>query len=359
MGATVSARTPPLSEPVANATPPSTRLHTWLAGTLLVVAGVVLAWLQQQMAFGPHVSQRVFPAYLAGESQAIFNARVLMREVLRWLWDVTGASPIGINHALQTVAAVAALLATRAFARRWLSPGRATAAAVLAGGWVVWGFARFTDAISYPYDLPAFAFSAAGLAAIVWGRYAALAAVIAVGTFNKETTFWLVPACFFWTMRDRASWRDRGNWVRVIGLALLFLAAYQVPRLLMATGTAPSPLTVSLIEMDPGAPAPGSYRAWQNFRLIVLLKPMTGFPWIHVALSIHLLAMALWSRVPKALRQLLAGALFFYLPIMFVGNVWELRIFNEVLPLAATSLLVAFGGSSAPVQIRSENENAS
>lgn len=86
---------------------------------------------------------------------------------------------------------------------------------------------------------------------------------------------------------------------------------------------------------------------------------MTGFPWIHVALSIHLLAMALWSRVPKALRQLLAGALFFYLPIMFVGNVWELRIFNEVLPLAATSLLVAFGGSSAPVQIRSENENAS
>jgi hypothetical protein len=264
-----------------------------------------------------------------------------MRGLLRWLWDLFGGDVYTINLVLQAGFATAGMVGVWLFARRWLGEVGALITAVGTAGWLCWGFAPFTGAVSYPYDLPAFAFSALGLAAVVWRRYWLLALVIAVGCFNKETVFWLVPAWFFWAMKDPEHRTDRGEWFRSVGLGLLFVAVYTVPRLIFPQGEGASPLTMSYLETDPGAPTPGSLRLWQNFRLVVLLKPMYGFPWIHTALALHLAAPVLWRRLPADLRWLYAAAIFFVLPTIIVGNVWELRIFNELMPLSVTALLVA------------------
>ena len=58
---------------------------------------------------------------------------------------------------------------------------------------VLWTYAVHLDAnFSYPYDLPSVAFFTGGLLAIYTRRFWPLAAVMLVGTFNRETTLFLI-----------------------------------------------------------------------------------------------------------------------------------------------------------------------
>lgn len=57
----------------------------------------------------------------------------------------------------------------------------------------LWTYVVHIDAnFSYPYDMPSLAFFAGGLLAIYTRRFWPLAAVMLVGTFNRETTLFLV-----------------------------------------------------------------------------------------------------------------------------------------------------------------------
>lgn len=58
---------------------------------------------------------------------------------------------------------------------------------------VLWTYVVHLDAnFSYPYDMPSLAFFVGGLLAIYTRRFWPLAAVIFVGTFNRETTLFLI-----------------------------------------------------------------------------------------------------------------------------------------------------------------------
>ncbi len=71
----------------------------------------------------------------------------------------------------------------------------------------LWSYVIHIDAnFSYPYDMPALAFFAAGLHAIYTRRFNTLAALVFVGTFNRETTIFLVGIYVL----DAAS-RDQSN----------------------------------------------------------------------------------------------------------------------------------------------------
>ncbi len=86
---------------------------------------------------------------------------------------------------------------------------------------------------SYPYDMPSLAFFTAGIFYIYLGRFLPLALILAVGTFNRETTLLLVGIY----MLDAASipsnltagWRNRFDlsripWLRVLYLVTIWLA---------------------------------------------------------------------------------------------------------------------------------------
>jgi len=86
---------------------------------------------------------------------------------------------------------------------------------------------------SYPYDLPSLAFFTAGLYYIYLRRFLPIVIILAVGTFNRETTLFLIGIYIL----DAASipseltakWRARFDlsripWVRVAYLAAIWLA---------------------------------------------------------------------------------------------------------------------------------------
>lgn len=315
--------------------PPPHREIQWVVCAAL---GVGVALMQRWLTWRGIVVRQVFPDYLSGDSHVIFNARLLMRVILRFLWDNTGANVYTLNLMLQCAFAAAGMLAVWAAARRFCPGWTPLAGCVVTAGWLCWGFSKATDAVSYPYDLPAFAFSALGLAAILHGRYIALLLCVGIGCLNKETVFWLPAA---WLLYGWAMARPtRRLLMETTALAVVYTVAYVLPRVILPQTEGSPALTVSLIETDPGSPLPGYPRILQNLRYLVLLQPPIGLPWIHVAVLPHLLAFALWRWLPVPLRAVHAGLLFFYLPTMVVGNVWELRIFNEAIPLMA--LVVTF-----------------
>ena len=58
---------------------------------------------------------------------------------------------------------------------------------------MMWTYAIHSEAnFSYPYDMPAVAFFSAGLYSIYSRRYLLLLAVVVLGTFNRETTLFLI-----------------------------------------------------------------------------------------------------------------------------------------------------------------------
>lgn len=90
------------------------------------------------------------------------------------------------------------------------------------------------DVLSYPYDLPAVAFFTAGLYYIYVRRFWPLVVVVLVGTFNRETTLFLIPiylidaasiptATAASTLRSRISLRGL-PWLRAALLFALWFA---------------------------------------------------------------------------------------------------------------------------------------
>lgn len=311
---------------------------------VIAILGVALGFLQDALTMRGVVTRQVFPDYIAGQSDVIFVSRVLMRGVLRGIWELVGGDLRTINLAVQCVAAVIGVGATWLAARRWLGGWEALGVAFLASGWLCWGLARFTGGVSYPYDFPAFAFSALGVAAVAWGWWPGVALAVLVGGFNKETVFWLVPLWFFARMAEPEARRSPKVWAGAVALGLLFVAVYLTPRLLFPASGEARAVTMSWIETDPGAPAPGSPRIWQNFRLLFLLNPTYGLPWIHVALVFHVISWALYWRTPREFRWMMLAVPFFVAPTVLVGNVWELRIFNELVPFTAMTYGLALRG---------------
>ncbi len=98
----------------------------------------------------------------------------------------------------------------------------------------LWTYVIHIDAnYSYPYDLPSLAFFTAGLYYIYTRRFWPLAAVVILGTFNRETTLFLIGIYLLdaastgttdraFSLRSRFTLRNL-PWVRVALLALFWI----------------------------------------------------------------------------------------------------------------------------------------
>ena len=185
---------------------------------------------------------------------------------------------------------------------------------------------------SFPYDLPATMFLGWGTYLLLTGRFGWLLAVFALGTWNRETTLFLVlfAAILALTRSGRWEWRSitRTDITRIASLSALWLA-----------------ITAALHHRYAGNPTEAGSRLSSNLR--ALLHPML---WPSILSASAFLFPWLWlrrHRLPTALR---AGVLLLPLWILIllcVGQILELRIYGDISVFVAVCAAYIFTGDRA------------
>jgi hypothetical protein len=243
-----------------------------------------------------------------------------------------------VNLIVQAGFVLAALVVIYRATATLTSPAGALFASALTVAFVPWGFLSVGFRVSYPYDLPTIFFSAAGLAAILARRFDLLCAVVAIGTLNKETTVFLLPAYVL------AAWGHESRRVlftRAVVLAAIFAAAYEVPRVFLQSSQ-PLLITVHTASGD----AAGS-RVWANLDHLFQGEPGDFIQSVWWVALVHVPALLHWKRLPRALRAAYLASPVFIVPLFFFGNIYELRLYNELIPLGAMGSAAALVGAAA------------
>jgi len=321
-----------------------------LAAVLFVIA-LALAQVQASMTYQLPLGQQAFERYLGMELHVIFHARLLMFVLIHGLAESSFRyiSTYQANYLWQTLFLWGAFLALYAAARRRLGVAAALLAPLLAAAYIPWGFFVVGYRIAYPYDLPAIFFCASGLLAIVANRYWALAALIAIGTLNKETMAWLIPAYCFYQPRDARFARET-LW-RTAALAAIFGVAYETPRLWASMWEFGRPIWLAAQTSTEGPDGCAVSFAKLNALEFLRIERGTALQNIYWPLSLHLPAFLRFRHLPAEWRRLYWAAPFYLIPLFLWGNLVELRLFNEMIPLgaigAAWILSRSYAGQSA------------
>jgi hypothetical protein len=228
-------------------------------------------------------------------------------------------------------------------ARRFVPhPAIACAAPLLACAFLPWGFLENGFNMSYPYDLPVVFFSALAIWFIVSGQYWPLLATIVLGTLNKETMVWLVPVYVLQSLLEGGPRARR--WLRSILLGGAFAACYLGPRVLMGTPDDHAALTFSSRAdqvLKNGAIA--HTRLQSNLQELRLNHRGRFYQNVYWVFLLHLPALIGWRRLPRQLRLLYAGVPFLLVPLFVFGNICELRLYNEIIPLGAVAATCVLG----------------
>lgn len=310
--------------------------HVWLL-LVLLIPSALLTSLQHDLTNHAWPANLILPGYAAGEVSremlgtapaSIVQARCLVRGVLRLCLTVGGPHLEGYNLAVQFAAAWAALGLVYAAAARVVPPFAAGGAVLLATVYVPWGFLSVGYAASWPYDLPSLAFAALGTWAILARRFVPFALALTLGTLNKETVVFLLPAYLLamWPCLPRRAWL-----AQALILAAAFALAYEVPRIAYTRQHLPT-ATFSAYDQGPRWAA-----NLGHLRLHVQGLPLENIYW---AFTLHLAPLLGWRTLPRGLRALYACAPVLLVPLFFVGNVYELRLYNELIPAGAVATVL-------------------
>jgi hypothetical protein len=321
--------------------------------TLAATAAWMLAVLQADVTNVTDYSASIVRDYADGTigdhwtdgvPAVIWKARLLVRGLILALTAVAPRLTVETaNVCVQAGFVLAALVVIYRATALLATPAGALFASAVAVAAVPWGFLSVGFRISYPYDLPTIFFSAAGLAAILSRRFVLLAAVVAIGTLNKETTVYLLAAYVL------AEWRTESGRVlltRALILAAIFAVAYEVPRLLLQSAQ-PMLVTVHTASGD----AAGS-RVWSNLKHLLEGEPGGFIQSVWWVAMLHVPAMLYWRRLPRALRAAYIATPLFIVPLWFFGNIYELRLYNELIPLGAMACAAALVTPDAPQRVR-------
>jgi len=280
-----------------------------------------------------------------GVPPIIWKARVLVRGLLLALTAVLPHLNVETaNLIVQASFVLAALVVIYRSTATLATPAGALFASALAVAFVPWGFLSVGFRISYPYDLPAIFFSAAGLAAILARRFDLLVAAVAIGTLNKETTVFLLPA---YVLAEWGRGEGRGVLTRALILAAAFAVAYEVPRVLLQSSQ-PMLVTVHTASGD----AAGS-RVWSNLRHVFNGEPGAFIQSVWWVALLHAPPLLSWTRLPRPLKAAYVATPLFVVPLFFFGNIYELRLHNELIPLGAMGCAaVLVGLPDAPQRVK-------
>ena len=172
----------------------------------------------------------------------------------------------------------------------------------------------------YPWDMSTLFLFTLGLIALYQEKWRLFYPLLAVATLNKETTCFLI-LIFFYVEIGRLNWKQMAMHV--------------------STGTAVcwrlnSALYLYFQNGTSGALFENKLRS--NLQFIATLPNLLsvfslfGFLWLPVLIYFHRI------KNPFIQRALLTTPIFF-LGMLFVGNIFELRVFSEMIPLIGIAAL--------------------
>lgn len=300
--------------PALNA--PSIRLPLLAAFLACAVAFTVL----YGRASEPY-ERATLPMLTQFTAQTPFQYRVLVPALAHALTALAPATPLdGLYQVLTVFVVWALLIAFHAYLLRRVAPPLAAAGAFLLLYPLVANYALLHQ-FSYPSDLPAILFFVLGLIAIETRRMPALLVVFTLATFNRETS------CFITLAYLLHAWRD-GHPRRAIAGAAAMAVIWVAIRVWLAR----------TFSGNPGPPV-----AEIHFlpNLVTLLAPNgSGLPRVLMTFGgLWLLIPLAWRDVPIDHRRLLWLAIPFAAIMLVVANVWEIRLYGELIPIVTLAAL--------------------
>lgn len=182
-------------------------------------------------------------------------------------------------------------------------------------------------AVFYPWDTPAMAFVAGGLALVAARRHALAAALCLVAALNRESAV-LIPAAAL-TLR----WRSDGL-RRAAGPVLALLSACAAGRLAVALALPNNPGHALHFHLGKDTPRWLHNLEWLGDPLHWLWLP-TYFTFL------PLLWALLWRHIGPAERGLGLVAAAWFAALMLVANIYEPRVYGELLVLLYVPAAVA------------------
>ncbi len=326
------ASTPP-APPDPSPSSPSSHRRAWLALLVLAAGHAAL-----RLAMNREFEGAPWDELLGFTAAKPFGLRVLV-PLLAWPLHTLLRVPTELVFGLfETGATVALVLATRAALRPFVPARWATALGVLFVLLLPIAFLlQHRWPIFYPYDTPAMAFTAGGLALLVRARWRAAALLCGLAALNRESAILLPAAALALHLgpppvpgdMSQRTWPLRQLVPRLLGL----LAAVAAVRL--AVGL--------VLQGNPGAPlqwlVDGQPRLLAN--LAWLEEP--GH-WLHLPAYFGFLPLA-WALLhpwmPAPLRRLGWVALAYVGALMWVANIDEPRVYGEAMVLLYLPVAVA------------------
>jgi hypothetical protein len=316
-------------------------------GTLLFcTVAVLFGWYFAELRFqlqreNPHAT---LSKLVEGSAATPFQYRVLVPAAVGALGPEGPAQTRRWFRWAEFAAGLAAIAALRAYLRAIAGPTAPVGALALAA----FGLLLFNLVLPrrlpvyYPSDLPAVAVFTLGLLALRRRAWPAYYAVFALGTLNRETTCFLVLA---WAL---TAWRREG-WRSLVAHAAAQLAIWVAIKATLAQVFAANP-GAGLYEWSHA----GGHRFHLETNLRFALNPANWPYWWSGLGFVWLPALFFWRRVTDPAAQRLLLLIIPFLAGMFlVGNLYELRIYAELLPvfagaLVATPWIAARRAAAAP-----------
>ena len=300
-----------------------------------VAAVVVVGYTAARFAFAMETIHAPLSALTAGEALLPFQYRALVPALVRAVVAAIPAlddvdlrllyAPVEAAAAVGVWAAVGALL-------RALGVPAASARLAALGVFVPLGFNLATpwryNAIYFPYDTLSVAFFALGLALLLRRAWWPFYALFVVATFNRETTCFLAIAWVALALgRERLPVVAR----HALAMGVLWLV---IKAALAALYAANAPLDA----------VSGGLFASMIGRSARILTSVPGIVYVLVVAMGALvpLLLVLWPRVADArLRRLFWIVPPFLVGMTVVGEMMEVRIYSELIPLVVAGLVVA------------------
>lgn len=304
----------------------SSRSWAWIAA--LALAG---AYALARVAFNVETVHASLAEFTAGEARRPFQYRALVPWLVAALREVPGLSGVSLwtlYGAVEAVAAAGVWAATASMAATLLggrAAGRVAALAVFVPLALNLVPAWRHNNIFFPYDTASVAFFALGLSLLLSGRMRWYYLVFVVATLNRETSCFLAMAYLALAWGRTPALRIAAH---VSAQAVLWLAVKAA---------------LWIVFQDTGAIG---YGVFVN-TLAMTGRILTAVPGLVYALVVPLggaatVAWLLRRRVAdERLRRLAWIVPPFLLGMALVGEVLEVRIYSELVPLVAMALVVA------------------
>lgn len=269
-----------------------------------------------------HPFGRASPSSLAlFEAWMPYQARVLVPAIARVVYEVSGATFFTIYFGILWASILGLLLAFRSYLARFVpAPGHASwSTALLIIVPLAWNYSTISPwPVFYPSDIPAILLFQIGLTTLLRNRLFNYYAFFAIACFNRETACFL---SFVFLFTRIGVIPTRKLLTHVAAQAALWLAIK---------------ITLQIVFSD----HEGSVVDVMAQRNLSILKLLVNLCWTqsHTAIltvfgGIYLLIPLAWRDQPRFLKRSLWVVLPFVGGMSIVGNLDELRIYGELIPI--------------------------